>query len=228
MNIAICDDDENDLNNIKEYVSRYNPSFCIYSYISSKGLLNSLNSHYYDVIFLDIEMDEPNGYETAKLIKAQYDNIIIVFTTNSLEYAIRGYGIAFRYLPKPISYELFLTTITQIERLITPQKIDIQTSDKTVIESIHNIIYFESYGHTVIFHITDNRVIESRITLNALLDKIKSTSIVQIHKSYCINLEYVSHVTSTTVQLNYEISLPISRSKRDDFRAALHAYIKEA
>ena len=142
MIIAICDDEIKDLNIIKNYVSKYNSSFSIFCFISSTELLQSINTHSFDLIFLDIEMDTLNGYETAKIIRNQNNKTIIVFTTNSLDYTIRGYGIAFRYLPKPISYQLFCKTMSQVEKIIFPQKIEICTSDNMLIVNISDIIYF--------------------------------------------------------------------------------------
>lgn len=228
MIIAICDDEIKDLNIIKNYVSKYNSSFSIFCFISSTELLQSINTHSFDLIFLDIEMDTLNGYETAKIIRNQNNKTIIVFTTNSLDYSIRGYGIAFRYLPKPISYQLFCKTMSQVEKIIFPQKIEICTSDNILIVNISDIIYFESYGHNIVFHLSNNTEIKSRSTIKDILKKIPSSSIVQMHKSFCVNLDYVVSTTSTSVQLKNGISLPIGRKKRDEFRNLLQNYIRES
>ena len=52
-------------------------------------------------------MGQLNGLELgARLIRLS-PKPVIVFTTQSLNYAVRGYGIAMRYLPKPITYDTF-------------------------------------------------------------------------------------------------------------------------
>lgn len=227
MNIAICDDEFDDLQQIKNYIQQYDSSFSISCYDSSTELLQGLEDRDFDVIFLDIEMQEPNGYDTAKRIKEQNQSQLIVFTTNSLDYAIRGYGIAFRYLPKPISYDLFSATMGQLEQMIVPQKVEIPASDQAIVTNINQIIYFESYGHRIVFHLTNGRTIESRSTIKTMLDTINISSIVQIHKSYCVNLNFVSSTTSTNIQLKDGTSLPIGRGKREGFRKALEKFIKE-
>ncbi len=56
---------------------------------------------------MDIEMEAPNGFEAAVRLRAERDGPVIIFTTKTLDYAVRGYGLALRYLPKPIEYAGF-------------------------------------------------------------------------------------------------------------------------
>lgn len=118
MNIAICDDYIQDLQLLQEYCEMYNSGYTITTFSSAHKLYHACKTVNYDIILLDIEMDSPNGYEIAKKLKSDNYKALIIFTTNSLDYAIRGYGVAFRYLTKPISYKYFCETIKSAENLI--------------------------------------------------------------------------------------------------------------
>lgn len=226
MRIAICDDEPADLKQLKQYATKYNPRYPITCFNSGKALLHALNNTTYDVILLDIEMDAPNGYDTAKIIKDKKPESLVIFTTKSLDYAIRGYGIAFRYLPKPITYQMLCKTLDEVEAIVSPEKIELQSGYENIIVTINDILYFESYSHKIIFHLKDGQAIESQGSLATILNQLSRNTFVQIHKSYCINLDYLSSTTNTSALLKDGTTLPIGRGKRESFYTAVQDYIR--
>lgn len=104
MRIAICDDDQSDLAIIKQYCTQFNPEFSVSAFLCGEDLLRASNDGKFDLIFLDIEMGKLNGLDVGKQLVKLQPKPVIVFTTQSLNYAVRGYGIALQYLPKPITY----------------------------------------------------------------------------------------------------------------------------
>ena len=105
MNIAICDDDQRDLCSLETLVRQCGSDgqFEIHTFCSASCLIASPLLPTFDVLLLDIEMEPPNGFEIARRLSKLPERPLIIFVTNNLEYAAHGYGIAFRYLPKPIS-----------------------------------------------------------------------------------------------------------------------------
>ena len=103
MRIAICDDEPSDLAIIKQYCMQFDPELSATTFACGEALLNAFKDDYYDLIFLDIEMGKLNGLDVGKQLVKLQPKPVIVFTTHSLNYAVRGYGIALRYLPEPIT-----------------------------------------------------------------------------------------------------------------------------
>lgn len=69
----------------------------------------------YDIALLDIDMGETNGIELAKKLRAENENIVIIFITNFIQYAPEGFEVqAFRYLLKSISLQNFILTLIQL------------------------------------------------------------------------------------------------------------------
>ena len=66
LNIAICDDEINDISILKKYISRYNVetdnNIVVSSFLSAKELLLDYSNNHYDVVLLDIEMPDINGW----------------------------------------------------------------------------------------------------------------------------------------------------------------------
>lgn len=70
MKIAICDDNEDLLKNmhfiLQNIFKQYTSYFEIFSFSSGNLLLKSHKESNFDVIFLDIDMPEINGFDVAK------------------------------------------------------------------------------------------------------------------------------------------------------------------
>ena len=66
-----------------------------------------------------------NGIEVGHALISKKYRPIIIFTTFSVEYAIRGYGIAIKYLTKPISYSDFIGAMESTLEYIAPKKLSI-------------------------------------------------------------------------------------------------------
>ena len=121
MNIAIVDDSESDRQLLQELLIRYfdasGISITIYPFQSGELFLAGLSHHSFDLVFLDIFMDEITGMDAAhKLLEAGCD-CTIIFLTSSREYALEGYEVgAFRYLLKPLTYDKLEGTLNPFLR----------------------------------------------------------------------------------------------------------------
>lgn len=113
--IAVCDDELSEIKKICDFITRFSfeseIEFIVDRYTNGKSLIKAYNAktEKYDIIFLDVEMPELNGIETAQLIREFPDrNVLIVFITSYPEYMQDSFDVqAFQYLTKPISYHLF-------------------------------------------------------------------------------------------------------------------------
>lgn len=88
LNIAICDDDKNDLERIKGYIKQYKDNnkdidIRIFAFKDGNDLL--VSEQKYDIIFLDIEMEHSNGIAVGQKIRQSDMNVHIVYVT---EYTI--------------------------------------------------------------------------------------------------------------------------------------------
>lgn len=122
MKIAICDDERADLEQIVAYSKQYDSSNPVRGFSSGDSLLAAFQTDFYDLVFLDIEMAGTNGLTVGSRLMECGVKPIIIFTTQSLNYAVRGYGIALRYLIKPIDYETFAGIMRVVLDKVLPQK----------------------------------------------------------------------------------------------------------
>lgn len=226
MKIAICDDDAADLRIIQNYCRQYDPQIPTALFHSGEELLEAYRSNFYDLVFLDIEMEQMNGLEVGSRLINMPQRPVIVFTTQSLNYAVRGYGIAMRYLPKPITYDMFSNVMELALERILPEKISILSNGEQVLISVSEILYFEILRHQLFVHLRNGEKVSMRGTLTEIVNQVSHKSFVQPHKSYYINMEYVDRLTQQNIKMTNGDLIPIGRSKKDYFQLRLSEYVK--
>ena len=112
LKIAVCDDDlqwsERIRQSISEYMCHVNQQCDIQVFESGEELCGAFHgSHSFDIVFLDVDMDEMDGMETAEMIRSRSNQVTIVFITGVVEAAPRGYQYgAMRYIMKQDIEEL--------------------------------------------------------------------------------------------------------------------------
>lgn len=225
MNIAVCDDDLDDLNLLLFLLRQYNDTLPITTFSSAQELLTASKQTFFDLIFLDIEMHAPNGFEVAQVLMQNDDKPLIVFVTKSSEYTLRGYGIAFRYLTKPISYSAISRIMSLAIEQIAPQKITITSRGQTFLLSLRNIYYMEISNHNITVFAKDE-TISFRGTLKDMEQLLPKDSFAKPHNSYIINLAEIRTIGTNTLVMTNGALLPISQRYRKSLEKSLFYFMR--
>lgn len=132
LRIAVCDDEPLDLSNTIEMIKEYDKvkMFDIVPFTRASSLLNAADA--FDIILLDIEMEAPNGYDAARQIAAAPNPPVIIFVTKSSTYTLKGYGIALRYLQKPLDKAIFDEALDASMQEASAHRLSFTSDDKTV------------------------------------------------------------------------------------------------
>ena len=201
-------------------------------YESGKELLalKSAISQYH-IIFLDVNMEEIDGIETAKEIRKITKDVFIVFVTAFITYALEGYKVdAVRYLIK--DHESLEKAMTECMDTIL-EKMDYEENEmtfdfqegKTTI-SLENILYIESNLHRLIFYMAGEDAVHYTIytKLDDVAELLQNKGFCRIHKSYLVNLKYVKSVERYRAVLSNGKSLAISKARFLDTRNEFACY----
>ena len=106
LRIAICDDEKYDRDRIQalllEYLETHNLNASIDLFSSGKEFLSERdNLVKYDIVFLDINMEEIDGIQTAQEMRSFQSDTCIVLVTAFINYVLEGYKVgAVRYIMK--------------------------------------------------------------------------------------------------------------------------------
>lgn len=222
MRIAICDDDPQDLQQLCALVWQYDSTMQIATFSTARALYESAAR--FDAVVLDIEMKAPNGFEIALRMARQESHPIIVFATNSAAYALRGYGLALRYLLKPLTEDAVAEALDAVKEALQRSRLSINIDGVTHVLQVQQIRYAEVSGHRVSLHM-DSGVLTFRATLKEICAMLPGRWFCASHQSYVVNLLHVRSIAREAVLLDDGTSIPLSRRKQAEFMQAFHAFL---
>ena len=223
MNIAICEDNIEELNIINEYIEQWsknnNIKVKIDKYQSSESFLFEWTDYNkYDIVFFDIKMKKVSGIELSNLVREKNKVVDIVFVTGMIEYALHGYKVsAMQYLLKPIKQDDIYSCLNKVlERIDSTDESSkfmiIKTPKKSMKLNYDEIYYFEMFSPNIVIH-TIKEEIALRKKISEIEKELKSSSFIRCHRSYIVNLKYVKSISKKTIILENEVSIPLSRNK---------------
>lgn len=223
IKIAICDDNLQSLEDIKNMVeefSNFNQSDLNIQISTFEGgdlLMNSMeNGQKFDIILLDIVMPFFNGIEVAKEIRTFDHDVKIFFLTSSPEFAVISYSVnAFYYLLKPIIKEEFYKILAQAFRLtLEDRKKCILVKSKNALTNldISKIEFVEVKGRTLYFYLRGGEILESVGILSKFEGELLSyPQFIKPHRSYILNMDYIDSLTSKEIKTISHSPIPVSR-----------------
>ena len=232
IQIAIADDDAVFLAKIEKYVRKYqeenNTDIQLTTFSDAKELIEGYHP-VYDIVILDIEMPGMNGMEAAEKIRQTDENVVLMFITNMIQYAIRGYSVgALDFVMKPVNYYTFSLKLTRAIGRIQKNgkenfRLKLQDSVKKV--PVDAIYYVEIQNRMLYYHTSEGEYVV-RGTMKNALDMLSPYHFVKCNHWYIVNLKYVTEVRDNTAVVA-EKELEISQRKKITFLNALMDYVGE-
>lgn len=243
LKAVLVDDDESNLSSLREKLSNHCKQVQIIDCCDSpEAGIRIINELKPDLVFLDIEMPQMNGF--VMLQQLAYKNFELIFVTAYDHYAIKAIrSCALDYLVKPVEIEELKRAVaraeekkkqpppsSQLDLLIEhlqkkeTKLLTIPTSDGLQFINIENIIYLEaSDNYSNIYLSTNQKFLVSR-TLKDFEELLPSDIFIRIHHSTIVNKFYVDKYIrgegGQVVMRNGNV-LDVSKRKKSDFLQAI-------
>lgn len=225
MRIAICDDNVEYIAIIEGYLKQQNTEALEYdTFMSGEELITAYENGQvsYDAIFLDMEMGQLDGIDTANCIRKKDDKVIIVFVTSHSKYMQRSFECApFRFLVKPISFDDFDKVYKEICIKLannTETFIFLENKKRTRIYCA-DIVFFESSSHWILVHTKDGNVHKTRKTMGELLESLKGSTFVRVHRAFVVNLNHIYQVGESEILMHhYNKDIPLSKTYKSELK----------
>jgi len=226
IKVAVCDDERSDRKHAVDLVKKYGTEMLIEvdGFPDAKSILYE-DSVRYDIVLLDILMPPPTGFDVAAVLASRQDPPVIIFTTKSDAYAAKGYGIAIRYLQKPLDERALFKALDVAVEDISARRITFDINDTMYTVRFCDVIYIESVGHYVNIN-TVNKQFRVRCSVKDIIPRLPRGYFGIPHKSFVINLEHMTSATKSTVTLDCGAVVPISRGKAQAFNEAIFRYLR--
>lgn len=201
----------------------------------AKQLIEKFNV---DIVFLDIEMPEMNGFDVIN----QFENVNfkVIFTTAYDQYALKALRLnALDYLLKPIDLDDVQIAIQKFRNhdlLISKEQVlnlkmfnDGKMQDTIAISSqeglnfvkIEDIMYLEAssnYTYIVMNNNAKHLASKTMQTFEEVLDQ--NSTFFKCHKSYIINLKFIKQYIrgeGGELIMTDGKNIPLSRARKQDF-----------
>jgi len=247
--IAI-DDEPLALRQLQSYISRTPVLELAATFSNALDARNFLVGESVDLIFVDINMPDLNGLDFVRSLTqktlvifttAYSEHAVEGFRLDAVDYLLKPFGMSdfTRSVAKAQSlYELLQLARRHnreavpaaepaeegIETEAVPENreyITIKADYKTSLVKIADIVYIESEGEYVRLHMTDGSSIMTLFRLKNMEASLPSDLFMRVHRSFIINLKFISGYAKGRVYLCGEEYAPIG----DNYRTAFQQYI---
>lgn len=242
---VIIDDEVNAQNLLEKTLDRYFPNKfnIVEKCVSVDSGVRAIKNHEPELVFLDIQMPEKNGFELFQHFEVI--NFEIIFTTAHNQFAIKAIKrSALDYLLKPINHIELADAVKKFERknernfaqkklslLLENLNVNDQNVKKIAFPTIegfelmhtNQILYCRAESNYCSIKKIDGNTKMVAKTLKFVEEVLPATSFKRIHKSYVINLNYVVryHKANKEIELTNGEKLPVSFRKEDEFINAI-------
>ncbi len=218
VRIAVCEDNDNDILKLRKLLySAENGELSVTEYRRANELLWDVENgrRRFDIILLNISDGETNGLEAARKIRAQDDNVLLIFLSRSEAFYKEAFEVyAFQYLIKPLDTAFAAEAIKKaISRTdcIKNEILEITYKGRVQALKYSDITYISSMNHNLWYHMRDGSKYISCGKLDELALRISSDLFVRCHKSFIVNLACVRELTAEGFRTENEF-IPISRT----------------
>lgn len=182
---------------------------------SGEGLLGWLDRHggELDLVFLDLEMGDLDGMETARRLRTDHEALKLVFVTGFADQVFEGYRVeAMGYLLKPARPEQLCDILRRVTAALRKQ-------EDAVFLCRRGEITYRIPRAQILYFLSDRRQVtcvtaKQRYVFYGKLDAVAQAvgpGFVRIHQRYLVRAGAVDRVTAGEVFCGEEM-LPISRS----------------
>ncbi|MCI9121698.1 MAG: response regulator transcription factor [Oscillibacter sp.] len=233
IKFAICDDEPQMVQELASHLAGYMKekkitAYSAGSFQNGRALLEAAGG--FDVIFLDIQMEQPDGMETARLLRQRGERSLLIFVTVLRECVFDAFQVeACDYLLKPLDSARFKQTLDRVLKILgqrTAGSLVIQRGTGCEVVPLSDILYGEVLGRKVYLHKRDGTMIDYYGKLEALERRVDGR-FFKCHRSYLVNLDYVRGCQEGQVLLSQGERIPASRLRERELTQVLLRYMKE-
>ena len=224
MNCIIIDDDKLSCQIIGEYVKKNSSLTLVGAYensIEARNIFTKRND--INLIFLDIEMPEMDGFEFIRSLETPPCIIVVSSEEN---YAAKAFDFnVVDYMVKPVTYSRFCKAIDKTKRFFSKKESDNQDEKEIFIKKgtslvklkIKDIIYIEALENYVTLNTNEDKFV-IHFTMKGIEEYLPQNLFIRVHRSYIVNKTNIQTIKESSLDIaigEAVKNVPIGKSFRE-------------
>lgn len=229
MRILILDDEQKFVDDLQFHIERYMATHLISTEIttsvSPEKILDSAAA--FDLAFLDIQMPGADGITVAKELQKRNSRIILFFVTAFEEYQDEAMDLhIFRYFEKPFDEKRLYAGLDKAMEYLDETYVDIylDKNGENIKVLVDDVIYIKRENRKITVATTGGEY-TSKKSFDDLVSKLPNTFFYLVHKSFLINIHYITRYSYKEIYLG-DTRISVATRKQADFHKFWFDYIK--
>lgn len=162
---------------------------------SAETFLEAFESNSFDLVFMDIYMEDMDGVAAAMEVRRRDTGCLLVFLTSSMDFMPDAFSChAFEYITKPFSKERIFGVLSDAVKIL-PQEtkyIELASDRKTVRIFLSDIVSAVTDAHYIEITRTDGEKLRCRMTMPEFMEKTGGDArFLPVNKGITVNAEYI-------------------------------------
>ncbi len=232
IKIAVVDDENDQIEQIAEIVSDFFSQREIEIEIDrfSDGEKLLEKDEFYDIIFLDIQMDGMDGIETASCLRKKDKKTALIYISNYSEKMAVSFSVhPFAFIEKPVNPDKINNNLQDyIEYIKNSSKkryflFNLYHGGAITID-IDSILFLEYIKNRVVQLITTDAEHSITGSISDLSEQLSKYNFISPHKSFIINPEHIT-AFGDDIQIYKKYSVPIAKNKKKIIHEQINSYM---
>lgn len=234
VKVAIVDNEKAIINEICSLIESSNDMKCIIeTFEYSIKFFQKINNILCDIVFLDIDMPEMNGFDIAKILNNIRPDITIIFVSSFDNFVFESFEYhPFRFVRKSNLKEDIDSALNAYQREIERKK-DVyffKTNEAERSVKTSDIMYFESMGHDIFIYTVDGnfkikRERDRNMTVKFITEKFENKGFIRVHKSFLVNYRYIHTINYSNIILKNNLKININPRKANDIKKIYQKFV---
>ena len=226
IKIAILDDDKTALliskGAIEQFFQDKNVPCSIDAFSNSPAFLAMAKEEKYQLVFLDIDVEEINGIDAGKIIKDINPQTDIIYLSQREDLVFDTLFLhPFGFIRKsklmqdfPSVLELYLETHNQNNG--EGSKLVVTSKSGVINIIIDDIMYVEGNKNYQSLYLKDGNIFEVRLSMGDLEKQLTPKGFIRIHKGYLVNYLFIRKIVKNDVLLTNNKILPLAGKRKEE------------
>jgi len=176
----------------------------------------------FDIVFLDVVLSGIDGLETARRLRTNAGDALVVFVSVEADYAVEGYEVdAAAFLVKPARPDRFRRVMDRLARKLAKDATVALSPGKEIFAG--SVLYATVTDHYLKVYAA-GQIYSPNLSMGEFQARLPDDGrFLECSRGALVNLDHVAEVEPRTVALDDGTRLPVSRRRRQGLVDAMAA-----